>query len=86
VADADEALRVLIAAGATPSGDVQDVGDGIRTATVLDPAAPRSGSSKILTSRYPTPHHHALLAPGADHPYRIDDPALPAPPAAIAWW
>lgn len=43
VADADEALRVLIAAGATTSGDVQDVGDGIRTATVLDPGGATLG-------------------------------------------
>jgi catechol 2,3-dioxygenase-like lactoylglutathione lyase family enzyme len=39
VASAERALRLLLDAGATPHSDgVQDVGDDIRTATVLDPA------------------------------------------------
>ncbi len=37
VADAGTALAQLLAAGATPRGDVQEVGDGIRVATVLEP-------------------------------------------------
>jgi len=39
VADADVALAELLAAGATPRGGVQDVGAGIRAATVLEPVA-----------------------------------------------
>lgn len=39
VADADVALAELLAAGATPRGGVQDVGGGIRAATVLEPVA-----------------------------------------------
>ncbi len=39
VANAQSALDALLEAGATPHSDgVQDVGDNIRTATVLDPA------------------------------------------------
>ena len=37
VADADDALARLLATGATPRGQVQDVGGGIRVATVLEP-------------------------------------------------
>jgi len=37
VAGADAALARLVAAGATERDAVQDVGGGIRTATVLDP-------------------------------------------------
>lgn len=37
VADADAALATLLGAGATLRGAVQDVGDGIRVATVLEP-------------------------------------------------
>lgn len=37
VADARTALSRLLAAGATPRGEVRDVGDGIRVATVLEP-------------------------------------------------
>jgi len=37
VADADTALAQLLAAGAAPRGQVQEVGDGIRVATVLEP-------------------------------------------------
>jgi len=37
VADANTALAQLLDAGATSRGDVQDVGDGIRVATVLEP-------------------------------------------------
>ncbi len=37
VADADSALAQLLDAGATLRGDVQDVGDRIRVATVLEP-------------------------------------------------
>lgn len=37
VADADAALAELLARGATVASPVQDVGGGIRTATVLDP-------------------------------------------------
>jgi predicted enzyme related to lactoylglutathione lyase len=37
VSDADAALGRLVAAGATVRDDVQDVGGGIRTATVTDP-------------------------------------------------
>ncbi len=36
VADADTALAQLLAAGATPRGEVNNVGDGIRVATVLE--------------------------------------------------
>jgi catechol 2,3-dioxygenase-like lactoylglutathione lyase family enzyme len=38
VADADVALETLLARGARARSDVTDVGDGIRVATVLDPA------------------------------------------------
>ncbi len=38
VRDCDAALAALLAAGATPREGVQDVGEGIRLATVLDPA------------------------------------------------
>lgn len=37
VADADTALATLLAAGAQPRTEVQEVGGGIRVATVLDP-------------------------------------------------
>jgi catechol 2,3-dioxygenase-like lactoylglutathione lyase family enzyme len=37
VANADDAYAQLLAAGATEHSTVQDVGDGIRTATVRDP-------------------------------------------------
>jgi predicted enzyme related to lactoylglutathione lyase len=37
VADCASALRQLEAAGATPNGVLQDVGDGIRLASVRDP-------------------------------------------------
>ena len=37
VADADTPLAQLLAAGATPRGEVRAVGDGIRVATVLEP-------------------------------------------------
>ncbi len=37
VADAAAALADLLEAGATAHGEVQDVGDGIRVATVLEP-------------------------------------------------
>lgn len=37
VDDADAAARRLIELGATANGDVQNVGDGILVATVLDP-------------------------------------------------
>lgn len=37
VADADAGLSWLLDAGALPHGDVQDVGDGIRAATVAVP-------------------------------------------------
>jgi catechol 2,3-dioxygenase-like lactoylglutathione lyase family enzyme len=38
VADADAALATLLDAGAAPREPVTDVGGGIRTATVLEPA------------------------------------------------
>jgi predicted enzyme related to lactoylglutathione lyase len=37
VADAAVAFDRLVAAGARPHGEVRDVGDGIRVASVLDP-------------------------------------------------
>ena len=37
VADAEQALADLIAAGAKPRAEVRDVGDGIRVASVLEP-------------------------------------------------
>jgi predicted enzyme related to lactoylglutathione lyase len=37
VTDADAALARLLALGARPHGELQDVGEGIRVATVLDP-------------------------------------------------
>jgi catechol 2,3-dioxygenase-like lactoylglutathione lyase family enzyme len=37
VADVDAALATLLAAGARPGSDVQEVGGGIRVATVLEP-------------------------------------------------
>ena len=37
VTDAGAALAELLAAGATARGEVQDVGEGIRLATVLEP-------------------------------------------------
>ena len=37
VSDADAALKRLLSLGATERTNVQDVGDGIRVATVLDP-------------------------------------------------
>ena len=37
VADADAALAALLEAGATPHHEVADVGDGIRTAEVIEP-------------------------------------------------
>ncbi|MGB8472497.1 MAG: hypothetical protein WCE61_00275 [Candidatus Acidiferrum sp.] len=37
VADASSALERLLSLGATARTDLQDVGDGIRVATVLDP-------------------------------------------------
>jgi predicted enzyme related to lactoylglutathione lyase len=37
VSDADAALNRLLSLGATERTNVQDVGDGIRVATVLDP-------------------------------------------------
>jgi predicted enzyme related to lactoylglutathione lyase len=37
VADAKSALKRLLSLGATERTDVQDVGEGIRVATVLDP-------------------------------------------------
>jgi catechol 2,3-dioxygenase-like lactoylglutathione lyase family enzyme len=38
VGDADAALQLLVGAGAAIDEDVRDVGDGIRVATVRDPA------------------------------------------------
>ena len=58
VADAGQALNALLAAGATPRGDVQDVGDGIRTATVLDPGGAILG---IIEN----PHFEAVAALGS---------------------
>ncbi len=43
VADVDTALAQLLAAGATLRGDVQDVGDSIRVATVLEPGGTTLG-------------------------------------------
>jgi predicted enzyme related to lactoylglutathione lyase len=37
VSDADAALKRLLSLGATERSNVQDVGEGIRVATVLDP-------------------------------------------------
>jgi predicted enzyme related to lactoylglutathione lyase len=37
VADADATLKRLLSLGATERTNVQDVGEGIRVATVLDP-------------------------------------------------
>lgn len=37
VSDADAALAALLAAGATPHQGVNEVGDGIRTAEVIEP-------------------------------------------------
>lgn len=37
VRDADDALRRLLEIGAQKRGEVQEVGEGIRTATVVDP-------------------------------------------------
>ena len=56
VADADQARSALIAGGATPRGEVADVGDGIRTATVLEP-----GGSILGIIQNP---HFALPEPG----------------------
>lgn len=38
VDDADKAFEALVAKGATPAEPVHEVGDGIRTGTVRDPA------------------------------------------------
>ena len=38
VADAEQALAELIAAGARPRSEVRDVGEGIRVASVIEPA------------------------------------------------
>lgn len=37
VADAESALRRLLSLGATKHADVQDVGEGIKVASILDP-------------------------------------------------
>jgi catechol 2,3-dioxygenase-like lactoylglutathione lyase family enzyme len=60
VADADQALAALIAAGATPRGEVEDVGDGIRTATMIEP-----GGSVLGIIQNP---HFQLPEPGPAGP------------------
>jgi len=62
VADADTVLAQLLAAGATPRGEVNNVGDGIRVATVLEPGGTVLG---IIEN----PHFH-LPEPTASGPGR----------------
>lgn len=56
VADADHALGQLLASGAVRRDDVQEVGDGIRVATVLEPGG---GVLGIIEN----PHFHLPGAP-----------------------
>ncbi|NIZ91939.1 VOC family protein [Kineococcus rubinsiae] len=56
VPDAEAALAELLASGATPHGDLRDVGDGIRTATVREP-----GGGVLGVIENP----HFALPPGA---------------------
>ena len=66
VPNADEAYAQLIAAGATEHSKVQDVGDGIRVASLRDSGRrTSSGSSRTRTSSSP------------DRPRCADSPALP---------
>lgn len=62
VADADAALAQLLGAGALPHGDVRDVGDSIRVATVIEP-----GGTVLGVIENP---HFQLPAP----PPRVDGP------------
>lgn len=57
VPNADTALQRLRAAGAEPDGDVQDVGDGIRVASVRLP-----GSQAVL-GIIENPHFHVSEPP-----------------------
>ncbi len=64
VADADAGLKSLLDADATSDGEVRDVGDGIRVATVKDPAGNIVG---IIEN----PHFHLdETAPPASGPGR----------------
>ena len=66
VRNAEAVLRRLVAAGATPRGDVRDVGDGIRVATVRVP-----GSQDVL-GIIENPH----FAPADPPPSPEDGPGL----------
>jgi catechol 2,3-dioxygenase-like lactoylglutathione lyase family enzyme len=63
VADADAALAWLLERGAVARGAVNDVGDGIRVATVLDPAGSPFG---IIEN----PHFLLGQAPSGEGPGR----------------
>ena len=63
VANADDALATLVAAGATLIGAVQDVGDGIRVARVLEPGGSLLG---IIEN----PAFTVVNVPNADGPGR----------------
>ena len=64
VADADAGLKSLLDGGATSDGEVRDVGNGIRVATVKDPAGNIVG---IIEN----PHFHLdETAPPASGPGR----------------
>lgn len=59
VADADTALARLLQAGATPRGEVQDVGDGIRVASVLEPGGAVLGVIENPHFQLPHPPAHS---------------------------
>jgi catechol 2,3-dioxygenase-like lactoylglutathione lyase family enzyme len=63
VADADAGIAWLLDHGARPHGEVQEVGDSIRVATVLDPAGSIIG---IIEN----PHFKVMGAPGLAGPGR----------------
>lgn len=62
VRDCDEAFSWLLTAGAQPREAVTDVGDNIRTATVLDPAGSVVGI--IENPHFELPEHPASAGPG----------------------
>ncbi len=55
VPDAEAALTTLLDAGATGRGTVQDVGDGIRVATVIEPGGSVLGVIENPHFRLPAP-------------------------------
>ncbi len=62
VADADVALAALHAAGAEPQTPVRDVGEGIRLATIREPAGSIIGV--IENPNFSLPAHRDATGPG----------------------